>query len=498
MSAELKSSPLLVLDNLDLLLATGKYNEALMLFTRSLAMLGVVSSGDWTTRSSEVPDWAEEGGELCQRLAAIWRRLLSSPADFSRLDANTLVANLDVLHAVLMATWEGHLDSYSRALHARLQGRFQPLDVLRLVLAWTPNSELEWSPFDFAHVLPDVVAAQAVATLASRVVETKSIAQAREKAITLLASGRIDIKRLSKFNAPGLVARAWLGIESRTDDSARSARVFLGQAGRQAAGLQELSLYDPAATVADRKPVMLVLVETGMDAFQSDGLCQYLDAVTDHDVVVVALGCELTDALDARADHVHHVRYSGARLTPAWHRLASLLAEWQPDKVLWSTVDAPVWRMALDGLSLAREMAVAPVSEGQERLRCACPPEPGARLRLLLPTHGGRLGEPVVAALRALDESPELVTRVTLVVGLGGTAISVMAARHNLLRSLLRPEFHTVNSAKELAVVARHCHAVVASDAGQAGISAGLPMLGADETLAASVALLLERGQSAA
>ena len=159
MRAETKSSPLLVLDNLDLLLATGKYNEALMLFTRSLAMLGSVSSASWTTRNAGVQDWAEEGGELCQRLAAIWRRLLSSPVDLSRLDANTLVANLDVLHALLMATWEGHLDSYSRALHARLQGRFQPLDVLRLVLAWTPNAEIEWSPVDVAHVLPDVVAA---------------------------------------------------------------------------------------------------------------------------------------------------------------------------------------------------------------------------------------------------------------------------------------------------------------------------------------------------
>lgn len=456
------TSPLLVLDNLDLLLATGKYNEALMLFTRSLAMFAELDEASWTCRSPQVVNWMEEAGELCQRLAAVWRRLLSSPVDLSRLNASELVANLDLLHAILMATYEGHLDSYSRSLHGLLQGRFQPMDVLRLVLAWTPNSALDWSPFDYAHVLPDVIAAQAVATLACRVAESGEMARARDRARALLASGRVDAQRVSKFNAPGLVARAWSSMAGAASPEDVAAGAFLRSVARQTCGLPDtLQHATPTPQAHNDKPVLLVLLEPGVPARSLDALCAQLRDETGYYRVLVTLGVRAPDVLKDVCDEMFAAHASGNRLAPVWQRLAGLVEQWRPAAVLWPASATPLWRVLLDGVRLAPERlseaaAATPEALSLPHFRL------GERLRILLPPALGRSAHAVLQRVQALDKAP-FQADITLVFALEGSAIDVQASRHTLLRLFRRPEIATLDHKAGLDGVARSCHAFITS-----------------------------------
>ena len=60
--------------------------------------------------------------EICERAARQWLLILSSDADLAKLNYTLFVANIGMMHAILMGTSQGTLDDFISALHRKTGG----------------------------------------------------------------------------------------------------------------------------------------------------------------------------------------------------------------------------------------------------------------------------------------------------------------------------------------------------------------------------------------
>lgn len=248
------------LDKIDVLLHGRQYQAALLAY---IGLLTTLSRDDrWAGHQRP---WRHGGSlveisEVCERAAGQWQRLLMSSLDPAKIPFNLLVPSLDTLHALLMGTSQGNLDSFIGALHARTGGKYQAADVLRLVLAWCPTSRRGWQPFSLAKALPELVAAQAVATLGAVALVSTEAEAARGAAVELLLSGALPPGVLRKFALPRMLLNAWMRCSYAEHPRKHAVKPWLAEALGAGIGLPATFQLAPPAQVND-KPVLLIPVE---------------------------------------------------------------------------------------------------------------------------------------------------------------------------------------------------------------------------------------------
>ena len=198
------------LDKIDLLVQARQFEQALLGFFGLVGTLGDATKWLDARRTWRHGNMDIEVGEVCQRASAQWQAILSSEIDLARAPYKLLLPNLDTLHSLLMGTYQGNLDGYMAALHRKTSGNYQLPDLLRLILAWTPNSRLGWNPFAIYKVLPELVAAQAMATVCAVAPVSHLAEQAQKSALMLLQSGQVTTQAVTRFGFNPMVAKAWL------------------------------------------------------------------------------------------------------------------------------------------------------------------------------------------------------------------------------------------------------------------------------------------------
>jgi hypothetical protein len=250
------------LAKIDLLLLQKQYTSAMQEFLELLERLGGPFSWVEERRYFHHGNSLDEATEICQRASNQWLCLLYSDLDFTKISFNTLIGNLHILHAVMMGTYQGNLDNYIIALHAKTQGSYQTQDLLRLVLTWCPNSRVSFNPFEYHHVLPELVTAQAVATLGAMAPVSDVADKARNKAIDFLNSGQPTPENLSKFGLNGMVTAAWMNCSYADHPKKHQVKSYLSAVMDQILDLPNVFSLPTTPKAIQGKPVMLVLLES--------------------------------------------------------------------------------------------------------------------------------------------------------------------------------------------------------------------------------------------
>ena len=248
------------LDVVDQLLVRRQYDQAMVAFLGLLHLVGGRFQWLEERRAFHHGELFDEVGEVCQRAAGQWQRLLTSDLDLARIPYNLLLPRLDALHALLMGTYQGSLDGFVTALHRRTGGRYQVPDLLRLMLAWCPNSRLDWQPFGLHRVLPQVVTAQAVATLCAMAPVSPFADRARERALAFLLSGEAKVQDLARFGFNPMVLHAWMRCSYADHPRKHDVKTLLGEMLATMTTVPEFELATPQPQ--DGKPVLLVPLES--------------------------------------------------------------------------------------------------------------------------------------------------------------------------------------------------------------------------------------------
>ena len=480
-SASQELSIFVRLDKIDLLIQARQFEQAMLGF---LGLINVVGGAfRW---SEQRRDWRHgnldiEVGEVCQRASAQWQALLSSEIDLARIPYQLLLPNLDTLHSVLMGTYQGSLDGYMAALHHKTGGNYQVTDVLRLILAWTPNSRLGWNPFALYKMLPEIVAAQAVATLCGMAPVSQAAEQASESALALLVSGRVSTKAFTKFGYNPMVPNAWFRCSFAAQPDRHKIKPFLGEVMAAMTGMQT-DVHVAAPRNVDGKPVLLVPLEV---MFRDNGLFRsHATLLSSLRKRFYTMGLGIKELVDEHAtslfdtfEYVEDPAGSGDAYKRLYTRIGKLASEKAPAMVWYPSIGmhpltvglaqrrlAPVqvmgfghpassgspaidYALMLEGQecspSLATEkVVVTPPSSVPYRLPSlprrpfndTQPPKDGV-IRVAIASEADRLTRPFIQALKQIQDKCGRSVHFVFFTGVKGALYS--CAVHNLRKELL-------------------------------------------------------------
>lgn len=476
------------LDRLDLMFLLGKHNEAMMLCTRLLPALAALRADTIVSRDFHYGRWQEELAEVSQRFAGHWRQLLASGARLEQINVNELLPHLDTLHAVMAATFEGRLDSFARVLHQKVAGQYRAGDLLRLVLAWSPHSTLEWNLFSHYPQLPQLVAMQAVATLALAHPVSAPAVRAQAAAMALLASGQVDESAIVRFSAPGLLAAAWRTCVAHPEGE--KAAALLAGALERTVGLTPGDADVVPSRLHQGKPVMLVLLVADMRLSHRQALEVTLAQAGDYWRIGVRMdaGVALSD-WQSCLDQIEDVASAG-KPGHLFNSLRDLSGRYAPALLVLPDSPAPVWTLLLarrrlagyqlvlglpDSLGWAPELDAALVDQPlhPDGLPALLPPAvpPGNTACEALSWRSGEqfnvaiLAWPAPLTPQFLDALRELAAqlgdrwRPVFVTDQDG--LSALALEYALMRALPEAAVEVVDSPAALAAILGQCHYLV-------------------------------------
>lgn len=263
-------NPFVHLDTIDALLMQRKPLEAAQQFAALLQAL----AGHWFKisycRAGNQGADAQAAGEVCERAARQWQQILQSDIDATKLPLASLILNFAQLHQILMGTFRGNIDDYIAALHRQCNGVYTTQSLIRLVLAWCPNSQAVPNLFDYVEKAPDLIVAHAMATLAGVALVTEAADKARCQAIELLARpGAVDIEEASRFGLAALYLDAWMRCSYADHPDKHKVKPFLSKLIR--ASIARVMHQSPAKRIErplkahPDRPLVVVPLETFSD-----------------------------------------------------------------------------------------------------------------------------------------------------------------------------------------------------------------------------------------
>lgn len=243
---------------------------------------------------------------FCERFAAAWATLLlADDFDIRTVRAPLLLRNLQMLHLLVQGTADGTLDTAIRALNARMGGKHTGLSLARVALLWVPGSRLGLDIVSLRAHIPQIVAAQTVASVAALVAWTPETHAARENAMLALTDGRIGQTDYDLMGISNDLLTAWMRCSYSPAPRAHAVKTFLNSVIDR--GTPAAPPLDPAPVQPGHKPVMVVPLDSFASAHAMYRCYGPVLAACRRHFTLVALARR--DALDAQAttlfDRVH-------------------------------------------------------------------------------------------------------------------------------------------------------------------------------------------------
>lgn len=199
---------------------------------------------------------------FCGRFAAAWSTLLLDDAvTVAQVPVVRLLRSLQTLHLLVHGSPVGHLDDAMRTLHRRVGGRHSGASGLRFALLWVPGSRLGIDLFALYASMPQVIAAQAVATVAALVACTPETDAARTAAIDFLNSGRARPEDYAVFGMSPDLGAAWMRCSYAPSPTGHDVKNFLNAVLLRCARIDAVAAPSSVTGhpgMQPAKPVMLV------------------------------------------------------------------------------------------------------------------------------------------------------------------------------------------------------------------------------------------------
>lgn len=337
--------------NIDSLLFQKRHEQAFNVFADMLEKLGTGLFRENQIRAFHHGDPLDDAAEICQRASLQWQQLLMSDLVFSKLDVRKVVCNFYVLHALLMGTREGNLDHFTVAYHAKRNGQYDPEGLIRLVLAWCPNSRTDFNVFDYYSYLPGLVLAQAVVCLIDLGMVNEVADKARGRALDFLLSPHPKPEQLTRYACINLVSGAWMRCSYLNDERRHKVKPLLTQMLDRMIGLPASFLLPKERQLQGGKPVLFMPLEP-MNCNHAMYRCYaaLINACRDH-FFTVGLGMDALcdEAIAALFDHFEIVEHSAdiPALPRAFEQVQKIISRFTPAMVWFPSVGMDRWIVLL-------------------------------------------------------------------------------------------------------------------------------------------------------
>jgi len=363
-----RKNPFEYLAEIDALLMAQQPQQAANRFAELLCALGV----DWYKSRYSLTEFdggpLHAAGEVCERAALQWQQILASNIDVSQLPVSTLALYLSQLHFILAGSKQGNLDGFMRALHARCGGKFQPEQLIRLVLAWCPTSRLGMNIFQFHGVLPDLVVAQAIATISGVALVGAHSRQALDQALALLSEpGDISLDVVARFGVGLQTLEAWMRCSYADNPDKHKVKPFLTRYIEKTMALSVGKMPVRGEMMplrgAPDKPLLVVPLESFSDT-HAMFRC-YADVLEACRTDFYTVGLALKDSYNAGTAAVFDEFFDikdicdwDERLPVDIRRLVETVRAWRPVAVFYPSLGMKQWTIELAQHRLAPVQAM--------------------------------------------------------------------------------------------------------------------------------------------
>lgn len=355
-------NPLQHLEAIDLMLLRGHYRDAAHAFFQMLESL----AGDWShvsfSRSDHHGDVNYTMYEVCERAARQWVLILSSGADLSKLNYARFVANIGMIHAILMGTSQGNLDDFISALHRKTGGNYQVSDFLRIVLAWCPNSRIGFDIFAYYNQAPELVMAHALGCVSGIGLISKEANHYRNKAIDFLIANRdINIDRLASVCLSTSVLDAWMRCSYADHPQKHQVKYLINRMvlrGFELVPQMQGKDFPALKGGTSGKPLLVMPLETFCENHAMYRCyANILSACREHFYMV---GIAATGYYDEATRQLFDEFYDAGELSTGkagegvnLRVLEDVIKSWKPDLVYYPSIGMALWVIALANLRLA-------------------------------------------------------------------------------------------------------------------------------------------------
>ena len=497
-------NPLQQLDAIDLMLLRRHYRDAAHAFFQLLDSF----SREWATTSFSRPDHHGDENysmyEICERAARQWLLILSSDADLAKLNYTLFVANIGMMHAILMGTSQGTLDDFISALHRKTGGNYQISDFLRIVLAWCPNSRIGFDIFAYYSQAPELIMAHALGCVSGIGLISEESNRHRNKAIDFLIANRdSNIDKLGVICHSSAVLDAWMRCSYAEHPDKHKVKHLLNRMIRRGLELsgQKSAVGKKSPVLRDRpanRPLLVVPLETfsGTHAMYRC-YANILLACREHFYTV---GLGMTNYYDDDTAALFDEFFDADQISGNDPKvLEGIILSWRPDAVYYPSVGMAVWVIALanrrlapvqamtlghPATSMSREMdyviteqgwyrgshqlfseQVVALKDGAALFRLPpsavrvppimLPPADGV-VRVAVPSISQKLTEGFIRALRRVEQA--VPSKVQFVFFIGTRSVFYAAAVHSLNRQLKNIVCHGQLGYNDYITELNRCH----------------------------------------
>ena len=351
-------NPLQQLDAIDLMLLRRHYRDAAHAYFQLLDSLG----REWALTSFSRPDHHGDENyamyEICERATRQWLQILSSDADLAKLNYTQFIANIGMMHAILMGTSQGTLDDFISALHRKTGGNYQVPDFLRIVLAWCPNSRIGFDIFAYYSQAPELIMAHALGCVSGIGLISEESNRHRNKAIDFLIANRdSNIDKLGAICHSSAVLDAWMRCSYAEHPDKHKVKHLLNRMIQRGLELSEKkSAAGKVPPVLRERPTNRPLLVVPLETFSGKHAmyrcyANILLACREHFYTV---GVGATRYYDDDTVALFDEFYNADEISGNDPRvLESIILSWKPDVVYYPSVGMAVWAIALANTRLA-------------------------------------------------------------------------------------------------------------------------------------------------
>lgn len=357
------ANPFQMLEVIDVMLLQRHYKDAATAFFSFLDKMTRDWYGASFVRQGHHGDPNISVFELCERAAKQWHQILSSDVDLTKFDYTQLIANVGILHALLIGSAQGSLDDFIVALHKKTGGRYQTQEFIRMLLAWCPASRSGFNVFDYYRQAPELVMAHALGCVSGIGLVSEEADKHRNDAIDfLIANQSAPIEKLGMVSLSAIVLEAWMRCSYASHPGKHKIKPLLNR--MISYGFEMLSAEDKASSVSipalarSEKPLMVVPMEV-----MSGGHAMYrcyaaILAECRRYFYTVGLGStkrynEETVALFDEFFNVNELSAGDATSQMRLGIIERIILEWQPALVYYPSVGMALWGVALANRRLA-------------------------------------------------------------------------------------------------------------------------------------------------
>lgn len=351
-------NPLQQLDAIDLMLLRRHYRDAAHAYFQLLDSLG----SEWALTSFSRPDHHGDENyamyEICERATRQWLQILSSDADLAKLNYTLFIANIGMMHAILMGTSQGTLDDFISALHRKTGGNYQVPDFLRIVLAWCPNSRIGFDIFAYYTQAPELIMAHALGCVSGIGLISEESNRHRNKAIDFLIANRdSNIDKLGAICLSSAVLNAWMRCSYAEHPDKHKVKHLLNRMIQRGAQLSDKkSAVGKVPPILRERPANRPLMVVPLETFSGKHAmyrcyANILLACREHFYMVGLAGTNYWDddtvALFDEFFDADEISGSDPRM------MENIILSWKPDVVYYPSVGMAVWVIALANTRLA-------------------------------------------------------------------------------------------------------------------------------------------------